>query len=363
MGSNYKLDKKETIIIMIMIMINKLILNVPYYIVNLVGTGSIANIIYIGIIDFIFLLIIIKLLKKFENHDIIDISEFVGGKFLKSIIGIISIALFLLGAFITLLDFSNVLHTIYFSNFDMIYIVFFFLIVILIANLLGLKSISHSITFIVPFVLISILITFFAVWNSFDISNLTPILGKDYYTTFVLGASNSFAMYIIVYSYFIKPYLKNSNEFKKISILSYIFCLAILLITTISMLTLFNTNSGNEPINSLFLLARQIELGTFIQRIDALFILLWILSTFSYLSFVIFIINKIVKKLTNISNEKMFSFTNCSILFGLTLIPFNVSDIHFIENIVYRYAILGFMFGLGIIILIIANIKKIRSKA
>ena len=45
MGSNYKLDKKETIIIMIMIMINKLILNVPYYIVNLVGTGSIANII------------------------------------------------------------------------------------------------------------------------------------------------------------------------------------------------------------------------------------------------------------------------------------------------------------------------------
>ena len=63
MENNYKLEKKETIFIIIMIMINKLILNVPYYIVNLVATGAIANIIYIGIIDFIFLLIILKLFK------------------------------------------------------------------------------------------------------------------------------------------------------------------------------------------------------------------------------------------------------------------------------------------------------------
>lgn len=315
MESNYRLDKNETIFIMIMIMINKLILNVPYYIVDLVGSGAIANIIYIGLIDFILLLIIIKLFNKFQGSDIIDISEFLGGKILKTLIGITSILLFFLGAFITLLDFSNVLHTIYFSTFDMIYIILFFLVGILVANLIGLKSISHSISFIVPFVLISIFITFFAVWNNFDISNLTPILGKDYYTTFALGTVNCFSMYIIVYVYFIKPFLKNSDDFKKISITSYIISLGILLITTVSMLTLFNISSGNEPINSLFLLARQIELGTFIQRIDALFILLWILSIFSYLSFVIFIINKILKKLIHVSNEKMLSFSSCSILF------------------------------------------------
>ena len=89
MENNYKLEKKETIFIIIMIMINKLILNVPYYIVNLVATGAIANIIYIGIIDFIFLLIILKLFNKFESSDILDISEFLGGKFLKTITSII----------------------------------------------------------------------------------------------------------------------------------------------------------------------------------------------------------------------------------------------------------------------------------
>ena len=125
-NNNYKLEKLEAISIILIIMINKLILNIPYYIVDLVGSGAIVNLIYIGIIDFVFLLIILKLLKKFENFDIIDISEFLGGKFLKYFVGIISIGLFLLISFITLIDFSNVLHTIYFSNFPMIYILFFF---------------------------------------------------------------------------------------------------------------------------------------------------------------------------------------------------------------------------------------------
>ena len=61
MENNYKLEKIEAISLILIIMINKLILNVPYYIVDLVGSGAIINLLYIGIIDFSLLLIIIKL--------------------------------------------------------------------------------------------------------------------------------------------------------------------------------------------------------------------------------------------------------------------------------------------------------------
>lgn len=128
------------------------------------------------------------------------------------------------------------------------------------------------------------------------------------------------------------------------------------------MLTLFNTSSNNEPINSLFLLSRQIELGNFLQRVDALFIFLWIFVIFTYLSFIIFLINRIMKKLIPVSNEKMLSFLSCSLLFTISLIPVNIAQIHFIEDTLYRYLIIGFSFILGIIILLLANIKKIRSK-
>ena len=362
MENNYKLEKFESISIILIIMINKLILNIPFYIVDLTGTGSIINILYIGIIDFILLLAIIKLLNKFQNSDILDISEFLGGKTLKIIIAIISISLFLLVAFITLVDFCNVLHTIYFSNFETLYILLFFIIAILVANLIGLKSIARTTCFIVPFAVISVVISFFSVWNNFDIEHLTPILGRDYYTTFGLGLSNCFSMYIIIYYYFIKPLLHDPSEFKKISIISYIISIILLLLTVISMLTLFNTNSNNEPINSLFLLVRQIELGNFLQRVDSIFIFLWILSIFAYLSFIIFLINRILKKILNISNSSMLSYSTCSILLGLTLIPINIAKIHFIESTVYKYVVLGFMFGISFIILILANIKKLRSK-
>jgi len=87
---------------------------------------------------------------------------------------------------------------------------------------------------------------------------------------------------------------------------------------------LFHVNFGNEPRNSLYLLSRKIELGNFLQRVDAIFILLWIISIFSYLSFVLFLINRTFKKILTVSNEKMLSFANCSILFGLAIIPFKM---------------------------------------
>lgn len=361
MKNNYQLSKFEAICIMIIIMINKLILNIPYYIVNLTKSGSVINILYIGLIDFIGLLIIIKLMSKFDNTDILDISEFLAGSKLKNIMGILSIILFFLVGFITLLDFSNVLHTIYFDNFEIIYILLYFIIGILVANLIGFKSIARTISFVVPFALISVLIVFITIAPPMSFKDLTPILGENLYTTFGLGLSNAFSMYIIVYIFYLKPLLKEPKDFKSISIISYVISLILLLITVIPMLSIFNVTSSSEPINSLFLLVRQIEFGKFIQRVDSFFILLWIFSILSYLSFIIFTINRIFRKLLNINNEKMLSFSTSSILFGLTLIPINISKIHFIENVVYRYFILSFIFGIGILILISANIKKLKN--
>lgn len=362
MENSYKVKNWEAICSIVILMINKLILNIPYYIVKLVGNGAIVNVIYIGIIDFFILLIIIKLIDNFQSLDLMDISDFLGGHTLRNVVGLMAIVLFYLVSFITLLDFCNVLHNIYFSNFSIIYILFFFIIGVAIANFIGIESIVHSATFIVPLIILSIVITFFSSLRNISIENITPIFGKNYYTTFIKGASNAFSMYIIVYIYYIKPLIENQKDYKKISIISYLISFVLLLLSVISMLSLFETSSSNIPINSLFLLSRQIELGHFIQRVDSIFILLWISATFTYLSLIIFAINRIIKKFTNISNEKMLSFSTCSILFGLSLIPFNITQIQFIENTIYRFIILSFIFGIGIIILSLANYKKFKQK-
>ena len=89
---------------------------------------------------------------------------------------------------------------------------------------------------------------------------------------------------------------------------------------------------------------------------------MWIFAILAYLSFIIFIINRIIKKLIPIHDEKMLSYSTCSFLFGISLIPINISHIHFIEDTLYKYLIIGFVFGIGLFILIFANLKKIRQK-
>ena len=257
-NNTYKLEKIESISIILIIMINKLVLNIPYLVISTVGTGVIVNVIYIGIIDFIFCLILVKLFDCFQNADIIDISEFLGGEILKWIIGIISIIFLLFVSFITLIDFANALQIVYFSNFSIIYIVLFFIVGILVANLYGLKGIIHVSSFLAPFILISAILPILGVWNDFSIESFTPFFGNSYFSTFVLGLSNCFSMYIISYFYFLKPHLKETVNFKKVVIYSYGISWFLLILTIIPIMTLFNVNMENEPLNSLYLLSRKI---------------------------------------------------------------------------------------------------------
>ena len=161
MQNNYKLQKYEAISIILIVMINKLIFNVPFYIINLVGTGTIVNLIYIGIIGLLFIIILNHLFKNFPTSDIIDVSEFLGGKILKILISIFFILSFFFVLYITLTDFSNMIKIIYYTKSPLIFILLFFMIGIIIANIYGFKSISRTISFIIPFTIISILIALF----------------------------------------------------------------------------------------------------------------------------------------------------------------------------------------------------------
>lgn len=259
-NNNYLLQKYEAISLILIVMINKLILNVPYYIVSIVGSGSILNLIFIGLIDFAIVLLIIKLFENFSNFDIIDISKYLGGNFLKNIISFIFCIFFIFVSFITLSDFANMIQVIYLDKFKKVYIVIFFIIGTLIANLVGFKSIVRTVCFIIPFTIISILIAFAGSYEGFKIDHFTPILGHNLYTTFVKGSVNIFSIYIITYYYFLKPLLKEEKDFKKITIFSYIISWILLFLTVVSILAFLGSRNPTEGINFLYLLSRDIEL-------------------------------------------------------------------------------------------------------
>ena len=84
---NLKISKLEAIFLILIVMINKILLNIPKEIIKQSETGSPANIIFTTILTLIITLIICKLFQKFPNEDIIDISQYVGKKPLQIILG------------------------------------------------------------------------------------------------------------------------------------------------------------------------------------------------------------------------------------------------------------------------------------
>ena len=305
---NNKITKVEAIFLILIVMVNRIILNLPFSIIQVTKTGSPINLIYIGIIGFFIVIIINKLFEKFPSSDILDVSEYLGGNIFKNIIAGIAIIFLFLSLYITLAKFSNLLEIIYFKRSPKIFILMFFIFASLIANLIGFRPIIKTICAIVPFTIISILITFFGAIDDFKIYNFTPILGNGSNQVFLIGLQNLFAFSMINFYIFFKPLLKNSYEFSKVTISSYITSWSLLFITIISLMSAFPMNQDTNAINYLYLLSKKITLGNFIQRIDAIFILLWILSIFCYLSIVMFMMNVISKKVTNCENKQKFSF-------------------------------------------------------
>ena len=205
---NYtKLGNFEAICLIVVLFINHIVLNLPQMILNSSGTASILNCIYVFALVLILGILILKLLKNFAGLDIIDISEYLGGKVLKILIGTLCIFYLILEtAFLTRM-FSKNLFLVYFNNYPLTFIIYLFLFVAVIANIMGKKSIIKANTIIVPIALISLLFTFIFVIDLLRIERSLPLFANGASSIFLSGASNIFAFNGLFFLYFISRML------------------------------------------------------------------------------------------------------------------------------------------------------------
>jgi hypothetical protein len=119
---------------------------------------------------------------------------------------------------------------------------------------------------------------------------------------------------------------------------------------------------NTDEMLSIYLIARLIEYGNFLQRVDAVFIFVWILGILSYLSLTFFYILNIFRKITGIKHEKEMVYSLLTLVFSLALVPKNVTYIRFIEQYIYKYFVLVLVFGISGLILLLSYLKSKKIK-
>lgn len=362
MNSLQKIGKIEAIALLVMITINQIIFNLPNTIISSTGSSAWLNVIVISIVAILFCLLICKLFKQFPTQDIVDISEYLGGKPLKTTIGILYILFFTFIAGVFLRYLASSLKLIYFEKSPIVFLLLLFLIPVVLTVRLGIKPLSQVNLIFTPIVLLSMLIILFSTAKDFVPERIFPILGFGADKTFLIGLNNIFTFSAFAYLYFLIPMLKDPKDFKKISIISTIISAIYLFLSVVCLLMMFPFISFSDEMLSVYLLTRLIEFGKFFQRVDAIFIFIWILSAFSFLSITTEFINRIFKKLTKIKNHTEITYSICAIIFSIALAFKDISDLKYIQNVLLKYIVILLVFVISVIVLILANLKHKKEK-
>lgn len=358
-----KIGTAEAIMVILTVVVTHTILSLPRNLINATKSSIILNILYITIIAIFLAYLIFRLLKNFGSLDIMDISEFVGGKVLKNIIGTIFILHFIITSSFLLRGFCEGLKIVYFPMTDIVYIIFLFIIGVCISNRLGFNVTLKTNLIIIPITLASIIVLFLTNFEHFVPQRMFPILGDGFFNTFVTGISNLYAFGGIAYLYFLPPYLKQPEKLKKIALVSVVITGIYLVLCVSIILFIFTSFLTTNEIMPLYSAARYIEFGTFFQRLESLFLLIWILTFVSYLSIGCKFSLNAFKKVANLKDSKPLVSIFGILFLAVALIPKNLAVYEFFENNIYDKMILIIVFLLSIGILILANIKRHKQKA
>lgn len=357
-----KIGTVEAIMLVLTIIIVHTILSLPRDIVSAQKSASLLNLFYVSIISIIITLIVYKLFKNFPGLDILDISEIVGGKIFRNIVGIIFITYFIFTASLLLRNFCDSIKVIYYPMTNIVFIILLFIIALCVANRLDFSATLKTNLLIIPLVLGSILFLFFSNMQNFVPQRIFPIFGESVFNTFVLGLTNLASFGGIAFLYFLPPLLKEPEKFKKISLISTLVSAIYLLLCVATLLFIFPFFMKTNEITPLYNATRYIEFGRFFQRLDSIFLLIWILVFACYLSIVSKFAMNMFKKILNISTKKPLIDIFALLILALALLAKNLAISQNFESNIYPYLVISIVFCLGLGILIFANLAKRREQ-
>lgn len=356
--TNQKISTVSAIMLTLSIVISYITSSLPRTFINETKSATLLNILYNTIIVLFIILLVCKLFKKFPGLDILDISNFLGGNVFKNIVGGLFIAYFIISSSMMLRNFCEGLVVVYYPLTKYVFVILMFIIAITLVNRLSFNATLNASSIVFPLVLISVVFLFFGNLNNFSFRRIFPILGDGFYNTFVLGLRNIGAFGGICYLYFLPPMLKEPEKFKKIAVISVISTGAFIFLCVATLLLMFSFFITTDEIMPLFSAARHIEFSSFFQRFESVFLLIWIISFCCYLSITCKFSTHIFNKMFNLSDMRPMLNIFTILIFAVSLIPKNYAISNLFETDIYRYLRVAIGFVLGIIILILANLKK-----
>lgn len=362
------MDKKivfgrwEGVSLLILAMCTQIFVNMPRSVAEAAGTAGWLLTVYVSLIAFILLLVITRMYSRFEGMDLLDISEYAIGNIGRIIVGSIIYLYLMFIISVVLREYSENVKIIDLTESPISFVTMFYAVGMIVGAYAGIEAIARLAAIGVPVITVGYVIIAVSVSQHSDFSRIMPILGLGPNKIFVEGLSKVSIFSGLLALFLIAPFLKTRDSFKRVGYIGLGLSAVFLTLSALVYLLVYPYPTALENFLPMYQLARLVSYGRFFQRIESLFMIVWVTAALLYLSFALFLAVYLFSKTFKLKYYRPLIIPFAIITYTLSLLPPNLVTAISLETSVFRNLAWMVTYGLTILLLVIANMVKKEAK-
>lgn len=276
-NERYKIGKREAIALLVTVMTYKVYLSYFEVIASLGGAGGWMIVLISGLVALGMYEIIYKLIDRFPSKTFPELVEEIVGPIIAVPILLAFLSGWLFDIGTTLRRTGEIMVSISLPNVPLWQIVLMLILGGSIGAYFGGKIIAGVAYLSFPFLFGTLFIVFFAVAYRWDMNFLFPMFGPGVKEILIrgVGQSGDFSEANFLYAL---PLLFYHKQIRQIGRTSIVIAFFVLFVGTVSMILTYSATLVQAPYAPLFLMARVIYYSRFLQRVEMLFVLFWVVS-------------------------------------------------------------------------------------
>lgn len=344
----------EAICLTTLVIVPKIFFTSTMAITKDLGTAAWYGTLISCITSIIFFMFLYLLMKRFPQKNLVQVFEASLGKILGKTAAIIFCAYFLYYCGVNVREFLEMLKAFILPYTPPSIILFTFLSIVALIAFYGLEAVSR-LAYISFLPVMGGLITILVLASTYYHPDLIkPYLGHGLGKTLSIGFLRSSAYSEVVILATIINSIHGLKNLKKAGIISLILSGLTFSLTLFCYIITFGYSVGSENISGVYLMSRLIYFTRFFQRIESVFLFIWVISSLVTISAVFYIALSTYCKTFNISNHRPLIIPFLFLVFMIALIPNNISEtIQYHMLLVRQYSGI-ILYGLPVLALLVS---------
>ncbi|MEA4845894.1 MAG: endospore germination permease [Clostridiaceae bacterium] len=357
-----KFGVSEAVCLTTITIITKVFYSSPSLLIDMLATSSWYMTLISAATAMVGFTFIYLLLKRFPGKDIVEIYKTAFGGFVGPVFSMLLALFLLLISFATIREFVDVLKVYVMPRSSANYLIIIFVSVVAILCFYGLESIARLSRASAYFLLAGLGMVLILSYQNYQLAYLFPFWGHGVSKTIVQGFMRSSSYGEVIILAIIASSLQGAKYIKRAGYISLVISGILISATLLAYTLTFPYTVGAEITSIMYELTMQIGYGRFVQRLDPIFLFVWVISSFISVSVLLYGTLSIYAKTFDIDDLRPCIMPFFIIVFCLASLPEDMVTVvsGYIQNIrSYGWTI---FFVLPLIALITAIIRKKKGE-